>query len=187
MSERVEGNSCLFSILQVTNLLLVAVGLAVTALGIYAVVQSKAFDWYSGTFVVFGAVMSLVALFGYKNRRHAKLMTLYLLLVLCILTCLTGLTIGIICYPQYASKVGGEQHANAIRYTLLGFCAVALLCLLFGCWYRGSLRDALFDYENAPTDKFRPLTTPKTDKAREAMNEKYPQLKELRDRKNSEK
>ena len=58
-------------------------------------------------------------------------------------------------------------------------CVISLTCLLMGCWYRTSLNDAIFEKENEPQEPSKPLITPKTDKAREAMYQKYPQLKAI--------
>lgn len=182
MGDSVEGNPCLFAMVKVANLCVIGVGLVVTGLGIFATVEAKEFNWYSGTFIIFGAVMVVVALMGYKNRRHSCWMCLYLLGMLAIVACVGGLTIGLICYPDYADKVGGEDHANAIRYALLGVCALAVVCLLLGYCYRRSLKDAIFDLETQPSERNRPLVTPKSDQARAAMEEKYPKLKELHDK-----
>jgi len=182
MVDTVEGNCCLFALMKLANLCMIAVGVMVTVLGIYATAAAKEFSWYSGSFIIFGVVMFLVAIMGYKNRRHSHWMTLYLLLILGLVVCVGGLTIGIICYPDYANKVGGEKHANAIRYALLAVCILTVICLLLGCWYRSTLKDAIFDFENQPSDRSRPLVTPKSDQARAAMEEKYPKLKELHEK-----
>jgi lysylphosphatidylglycerol synthetase-like protein (DUF2156 family) len=182
MADPVEGNPCLFALVKMANLCMIAVGVIVAGLGVYATVAAKDFNWYSGTFIIFGVVMFIVAIMGYKNRRHPHWMTLYLLFILCLVICVGGLTIGIICYPDYASKVGGEEHANAIRYALLAVCILTVVCLLLGCWYRSSLNDAIFDFEFQPIERSRPLVTPKSDQARAAMEEKYPKLKELHEK-----
>lgn len=179
MSNATAGSGCLFCLLRLSNVLLAAVGIAVLALGIYTTVQAAVLNWYNGAFIGSGFVMFLVAIFGYKNKRAPGLLTVYLILVFALFVCLAGFTLGIIFYPAYAKKVDSSKLADAIRYSLLGMCGVVLCCLMFGCWYRSSLTEALFDEEHKPVDHVKPLVTPKTDKAREAMYQKYPQLRDL--------
>jgi len=179
MSNATAGSGCLFCLLRFSNLLLGAVGITVLALGIYTTVQAAAINWYNGAFIGSGFVIFLVAIFGYKNRHAPGLLTIYLILVFALFVCLVAFTLGIIFYPAYAEKVDSSQRADAIRYSLLGMCVVVLCCLMFGCWYRSSLTEALFDEKNQPVDHVKPLVTPKADKAREAMYQKYPQLRDL--------
>jgi heme A synthase len=179
MSNATAGSGCLFCLLRFSNLLLGAVGLAVLALGIYTTVQAAVINWYNGAFIGAGFVIFLVAVFGYKNKRAPNLLTVYLILVFALFVCLVGFTLGIIFYPDYAKKVDSTVRADAIRYSLLGMCVIVLCCLMFGCWYRSSLTEAIFEVENQPVEHVKPLVTPKTDKAREAMYQKYPQLRDL--------
>ena len=179
MSTPVAGSGCLFCLLRFSNLLLACVGLGVLTIGIYTTVQAAAINWYNGAFIGSGAVMVLVAFFGYKNKRVPALLSVYLVLVFALFVCLTGFTLGIIFYPDYAKKVEGTGRANAIRYSLVGMCVIVLSCLMFGCWYRSSLTEAIFEEQNKPVEQVKPLVTPKTDKAREAMYKKYPQLRDI--------
>ena len=81
MLRPVEGNLCVFLLLRVSASLVFITGLAVLADGIYAFIQSKSFDYYTGGVLIFGVVIVLLATLGYMNRSNPYLLLLYLVLL----------------------------------------------------------------------------------------------------------
>ena len=153
MAKGSEGNLCLFLLVRITCILLFAIGVGVLADGVYATIQSRSFDYYAGGVMVFGAVIVLLSTLGYLNRSSPWLLLVYLSVLFLVFLALTGLTIAMILDAALADKVGGETHANYLRYSLLFAAIVALLAVLLACCYRSSLLVAVYKDRKDNADK----------------------------------
>ena len=147
MSRIVEGNLCLFLLLRVSAILVFITGLAVLADGLYAIIESHSFNYYSGGVLIFGVVIVLLATLGYLNRSNPYLMLLYLVVLFLVLLALGTLTIFMILDPDLEDRVGGLEKANYLRYSLLCGTVVALIAVLLACCYRSSLLSSYYKHK----------------------------------------
>lgn len=178
MEERVQGNKCVLCMFRFINLFLIVIGLGVIAAGIYVCADDSSFNWYNGSFTGLGLGIIIVSIIGHKSRFSQGGMTFYCLLLLITTLAMIGFTIGIIVYSDFKNSIG-ESNANAVRYSLVGACAVMIATFVMGLWYRNSIKWANFYNDHDPKRKLinMPEVTPKTDKRREEMNSKYAQLR----------
>jgi hypothetical protein len=179
MEERVKGNSCTFCMFRTLNLFLILVGLGIVGAGAFVCAQDGSFNWYNGSFIFLGLSTVLVAVLGHKSRYSVGRITFYVLCLFLMTAAMIGFTIGIIAYSDFSNTLG-EDKANAVRYSLLAG-SVIMGCTLFWAWcYRRSIKWARFENDNDPSKRKlinMPIVTPKTDKRRDEMNEKYAALR----------
>lgn len=174
----VSGNSCIFCLFLLCNLLLLVVGLGTMSAGISVCAELEDFKWYNGTFIALGFFTALLSLMGHQVRFSVPKITIYLILMVLIFLSQLGFTLGIIFYTHYEDLLGFE-YANTIRYCLLGACNVIFCCFFIGFCYRRSLITAKwYDKEERllKTVGTVPIETPQTDARREEMQKKYPKL-----------
>lgn len=182
MEERTSGNSCLFCLFVTANIALIVVGLATMITGIFICADSGSFTWYNGSFVLLGLITMLLAVLGYKAKFSMASMAIYLLGILIVFTLQLGFTIGIIAYGGFSDSIT-SLNANGVRYSLLGTCAIILLCAITAYFYRGSLKDANFYAEhkrsltNQKLKAEKAKKAPKTQARREEMESKYADMK----------
>lgn len=143
----VVGNVCLFRTFRGCTLILILVGLGNIAAGVSVCVSSDEFSWYNGSYIFLGFFIVLLAIFGHTTRTSLGGLTFYLVCLIGTFGAESGFTIAIILYTEYESILG-EQYANVIRYMMIGACALILLGIVVGWWYRGSLKYALFFSRN---------------------------------------
>lgn len=158
MSKAVEGNLCLFLLLRVSAILVFITGLAVLGDGVYATIESKSFNYYSGGVLIFGVVIVLLATLGYLNRSNPYLLLLYLVVLFLVLLALGALTLVMVLDPDLEDRVGGLEKANYLRYSLLCGTVVSLVAVLLACCYRSSLLSSYLKnkYRTDPQKAFEP-------------------------------
>lgn len=137
----VSGNSYIFGLFLLCNILLMVVGLGTMSAGISVCVKLEEFGWYNGTFIAIGFFTALLSLMGYRVRFSVLKISIYLLLIVGIFFSQLGFTLAIIFYTPYEDLLG-FKYANAVRYCLLGACIIIFCCFLIGYCYIRSLINA---------------------------------------------
>ena len=177
IEDRVAGNSCIFCLFRTATLCLLFAGLGSLAAGIAVCADAGNFSWYNGSYIGLGVFVVVLAGVGHKTKYSVPGLTCYLLTLILVFLAELGFTLGIIFYTDY-SNILGEEKANAVRYSLLGGCAIILFCIVVGYCYRNSLKDREFYAHNQPLKNTTTnYETPKTNAKRQEMASKYDQLK----------
>ncbi len=170
-----KGNKIIFVLFLISNVLLMALGLAIMAAGIYLFVLTSEANAFNFIFLFLGIIVCGLGVFSFRIRRSLYGLTFYLLMMSFILLAQIIVSVVLVCKKDAVigwalnntdSKKSVEELKNVIesdfdttKNLLIVCCALFVYFIklihqfvvwLLGWWYRKSLKDAL-DKDNYQT------------------------------------